>query len=146
MTYKLTRNQFITMIHVAKRDLRLDDDTYRDLLTATVTINSLKVMTLPQLDAVLQRMKSAGFTVRAKAQNVKPADDAQSKLIRHLWLCLHTASIVRDPRESALCKYVERYTKVSALAFLNTKQASLVIEQLKQWCHRTNVLYKQTEG
>ena len=45
------------------------------------------------------------------------ASDAQSKLIRHLWLQLHGAGQVRNGSELALAKFVENKVGVSALQF-----------------------------
>jgi phage gp16-like protein len=134
------RNRLVTLIHVAKNELKLDEDTYRSLLEQTTGKTSSSDLTIAQLEAVLLRMKTSGFTVKTKrGGELKKADDGQSRMIRHLWLLLHAAGEVRNPSELALAKYVEKQVRVSALQFLSTEKASKVIERLKQWCDRKDI-------
>jgi phage gp16-like protein len=134
------RLRLIKLIHVARRDLRMDDDTYRLLLAgmreldgATSTAN----LSVPNLIKVLEQLKLRGFKVRPNKEQKRPlADDVQSKKIRSLWLELHDLGAVRDPSEAALAKFVQGMTRVSALQWLSTAQASRVIENLKQWMGR----------
>ncbi|ENV08310.1 hypothetical protein F966_02984 [Acinetobacter higginsii] len=131
----------IKLIHVAKTKLGLDDDLYRDILSSTTGKTSSKDLNLAQLEAVLDRLKQLGFAVESKDKTgVKnTADDAQSKLIRHLWLQLHQAGVVRDGSEKALAKFVENRVGVSALQFLSSKNADMVINHLRSWCKRCGI-------
>lgn len=134
----LTKPKLIQLIHIAKSQLHLDEDTYRAMLTAQTGKNSTKNMTLTELRTVFEHLKTVGFkTTPAKGTNLKRetnmANDDQSKLIRHLWLSLHDLGEVKNPSEQALAKYVERQTGISALQWLNIPQASTVIESLKKW-------------
>jgi len=142
-----TRQSLIRLIHVAKRDLALDDDTYRALLVAATGKDSSAGLSVPQLERVLAHMKRSGFTVRHKAPADRPRNsrhplgslsrvidqDAQSKKIRALWLSLHDVGVVRDCSEAALAAYVKRITGIDALQWLDGEQASRVIETLKKW-------------
>lgn len=134
----LTKPKLIQLIHIAKSQLHLDEDTYRAMLTAQTGKNSTKNMTLTELRTVFEHLKTVGFkTTPAKGTNLKQetnmANDDQSKLIRHLWLSLHDLGEVKNPSEQALAKYVERQTGISALQWLTIPQASTVIESLKKW-------------
>nr|WP_262407279.1 regulatory protein GemA [Pseudomonas lactis] len=128
------------MIHVARRELRMDDDTYRLLLAGMTGLDgatSTADLSVPNLLRVLEQLKLRGFKVRPNNQPKRPlADDIQSKKIRSLWLTLHELGAVRDPSEAALAKFVLGMTRVSALQWLTTAQASRVIENLKQWLLR----------
>lgn len=131
-----SRTALITLIHVAKRDLGLDDSTYRAALQTATGASSTKDMTASQLQSVLEHLKRKGFQVKPKAATRPLADDAQSKKIRALWLEMHTQGIVKAPGEASLAAYVKRLTKVDALQWLSTDQASTVIETLKKWQRR----------
>lgn len=133
--------KLIQLIHVAKTQLRLDDELYREVLESCTGKTSSKQLTIPQLEAVLNRMKQLGFNVESKDKTgVKNlADDAQSKLIRHLWLQLHSAGQVRNSSETALGKFVENKVGVSALQFLSTQNADMIIKHLRQWCKRCGI-------
>ncbi|MDS7933998.1 regulatory protein GemA [Acinetobacter sp. V91_7] len=131
----------IKLIHVGKTKLGLDDDVYRDIIQSTTGKTSSKDLNLAQLQAVLDRFKQFGFEVESKNKtDVKNlANDAQSKLIRHLWLQLHAAGQVRNGSELALAKFVENKVGVSALQFLSSHHADMIINHLRQWCKRCGI-------
>lgn len=131
----------IKLIHVAKTKLALDDEVYRDILTSTTGKDSSKLLTPAQLETVLDRLKQLGFAVESKDKaGVKNlASDAQSKLIRHLWLQLFEAGQVKNGSELALAKFVENRVGVDALQFLSSKSADMVINHLRQWCKRCGI-------
>ena len=135
------KTKLIQLIHVGKKQLGLDDDLYREVLESCTGKTSSKLLSIPQLESVLTRMKQLGFQVESKDKaGVKNlADDAQSKLIRHLWLQLHNAGQVRNSSEKALAKFVENKVGVSALQFLSTKNADMIITHLRQWCKRCGI-------
>ena len=143
------RKHFYTLLQVGKAELGFDDEFYYGIFLPThgATLNaagrySATTMSNTQLFSAVEDMKAKGFKVKPKAKagvkktNRKLADDSQSKKIRALWLELHTAGEVRDASEQALCSYVKRMTKVEALRWLSTAQASKVIESLKSWLER----------
>ncbi|WCG81611.1 gp16 family protein [Pectobacterium sp. A5351] len=135
----MTKNQLIKLIHIAKRDLQLDDDTYRQLLITVIGKSSTRDMTVPQLDNVLNAMKKRGFKIKVakKASSTRPLDDSpQSRKIRSLWLEMADAGIIRDRSEAALARWVKRETGVDSLQWLNSEQASVIIEKLKRWQRR----------
>ncbi len=133
--------KLIQLVHVGKTKLGLDDDLYREVLKSCTGKTSSKLLNIAQLETVLDRMKQLGFQVESKDKaGVKNlADDAQSKLIRHLWLQLHNAGQVRNSSEKALAKFVENKVGVSALQFLSTKNADMIITHLRQWCKRCGI-------
>ena len=134
------RLRLIKLIHVARRELCMDDDTYRLMLAGMKGLDgatSTADLSVPNLLRVLEQLKQKGFKVRPNKAGKRPlADDDQSKKIRSLWLALHDLGEVRDSSEAALAKFVLSMTRVSALQWLSTAQASRVIENLKQWQYR----------
>jgi len=135
------RLRHIKLIHVARRELGMDDDTYRLMLAGMTGLDgatSSADLSLANLVKVLEQLKLRGFKVRPSKAKKRPlADGVQAKKIRSLWLSLYDQGAVRDPSEEALAKFVSSMTKVSALQWLTTAQASRVIENLKQWMERT---------
>jgi phage gp16-like protein len=134
------RLPLIKLIHVARRELRMDDDTFRLMLAGMTGLDgatSSAHLSVPNLNRVLEQLKQRGFKVRPKkSQQRAKADDGQSRKIRSLWLTLHGLGAVRDPSEEALAKFVLNMTGVNALQWLKGSQASRVIENLKQWQQR----------
>jgi phage gp16-like protein len=134
------RLRLIKLIHVARRDLQMDDDTYRLMLAGMKGLDgatSTADLSVPNLYRVLEQLKAKGFKVRPSNKGKRPqAADPQSKKIRSLWLTLRDKGALRDPSEEALVKFVHGETGVQALQWLTTEQASQVIEHLKQWVAR----------
>ena len=129
----------IQLIHVARQKVGMDEDTYRALLHDRFGLSSSTDMDWRQRKQLLDHFKTLGFKVvpsKKRPQSRPLASDVQSTKIRELWLMLHTNGKVRNPDESALAAFVKRQTKVDALQWLTTKQASAVIEELKKWLAR----------
>lgn len=137
----MTRNQLIQLIHVAKRELRLDEETYRTALrTATAgKAHSTGDMDVPALMKALEHMKRAGFKVRPKALPARSRPltiNRDASKVRALWLFLHHLGAVRDPSEEALATYVKRIAKVDDLRWARGDRTDLLIETLKKWAMR----------
>lgn len=142
-----TPNQ-IKKIHALKGALRLDDETYRAILDAygVKTSTRLSISKADQLLIELEhKALAAGVwekrkpAAKAKAAR-KLADDDQSRMIRGIWIELHELGAVRDSSEKALASYVKRMTNVQALQWLDVKQAQKVIEALKKWRKRIQIM------
>lgn len=136
----MSTQKIIQLIHIARNDLKMDEDTYRQMLQGLTGRASTKGMDLPQLTKVLESMKKKGFRVKP-AGNAKAGivldDHPQSRKIRALWLDMVAEGIIRDSSELALARWVKRETGIDGLRWLNTEQASNVIEKLKKWHYRT---------
>ncbi|WP_283132502.1 gp16 family protein [Enterovibrio norvegicus] len=145
------RTRIIQLIHVGKRELQLDDDTYRALLKRETGSDSCKAMRIEELDRVLSAMERQGFK-RKKSAKPKQTEkrlspktqgkpDVISK-IRALWITMAKEGIVRDGSETALDAYVRRMTRhqngegVDHIAWCDDEQAIRIIEALKQWIKR----------
>lgn len=123
----------IKVIHVGKRQLGLDDDTYRAMLRAATGKESTKGMRRGELLAVMDAMKRAGFSVsKPDVTDYSP----QASKVRALWLALHAAGEVRNKSERALLAYVKRITGAEKMEWCTPKQLQAVIETLKAWGDR----------
>lgn len=141
--YDKFRDAEIAKIHIAKSQLGLSEEIYRDIIREA---SQGKTESAANLDwrgrrAVLERFKELGWQPRhrgkAPGKPSRPlAEDPQSKKIRALWLELHAVGKVRDSSEGALASYVKRMSGRDALQWLTTAEASRVIEALKQWLER----------
>lgn len=141
LTVDARKKRLVQLLHIGRSKLAMDEDTYRSLIGSVSKDpdrTSSKNLSLQELEIVLTRMQKAGFSVKpSRPQTRKLADDAQSRLIRSLWLQLHDLGAVRDPSEQAMASFVTRQTKISALQWLSSSQASRVIESLKKWVSRS---------
>jgi phage gp16-like protein len=134
------RSNQLKIIHVAKKQLGLDDDTYRSIVSM---ICNGRTNSSAQLDGgerakLIDHLVGRGFKLEPaqKAKSRAMAADDQSKMIRALWLELAATGAVRNSSEASLAAFVKRQIGVSALQWLDVKQASTVIESLKNWLAR----------
>jgi len=136
------RVNLIKLIHVARRKLTLDDDTYRVMLSEIVPgKTSCRDMTAPELEKVLKAMQARGFKrVSSPAKTgIKPAPVVADK-IRVIWQIMHEQGFTDDASPAALDAFVMRSTKqknggmgVARLGWLRGDHASKVLESLKRW-------------
>lgn len=144
--YRLDR---IKLVHVAKRELGLDEPTYRAILFAQGGNESLSAMSIEGMNQVIDYFKAQGFKLRKAAGDRKQAMGPDAKKVRALWLFLHELGAVRDPSEAALTAYVQRIAGVDDVQWMRgtrmvpsnpakryQERAELVIETLKKWAMR----------
>jgi phage gp16-like protein len=154
MTFKTTlraeRARLVKVIHVARRELAMDEETYRLMLTNVAGAGSTTGMDLKQLNAVLSHLKRKGFKVRAASKpGSKPGAAAaarqpdrrqlstpSARKVRALWLFLHRLGAVRDPSERALAAYCKRIAKVDDLHWADGQALELLVETQKKWAMR----------
>lgn len=86
----LTREQ-LAVIHVAKKELQLDDDLYRTILRQAAGVSSSKDLDTQGFDRVMSRMKQLGFKRQASRKTRQPKDGqalvlpSQMELISQLY-------------------------------------------------------------
>jgi len=137
----------IKKIQIAKRQLALDDDIYRDIIREA---SGGKTESSTGLDwrgrrAVLERMTELGFVAKPakkagpvgeRSRTRRLADDPQSKMLRAMWIELHQAGIVRDPSETALANFGKRLTRKDVLQWYSDRDVTVVKQALKQMLER----------
>jgi phage gp16-like protein len=136
------------MIHIAKQQLGLDEDTYRALLVGATGKASCAEMSLNELNKVVDALKVRGFKTRPTKRKgptsrrkvvdqngIEHGGPTQGDKIRALWIEMANNGIVKDSSETALRKYVKRMSKnrFDAPQFCDDATAWTIIESLKKW-------------
>ncbi|MEW5804074.1 MAG: regulatory protein GemA [bacterium] len=144
----------IALLHVAKNELRLDDDIYRDMLKNVAGVSSAADMPRDKFNAMLSHLKAYGFEMRKKpgtaarkkydelAGRAGMATPAQLRYIelqfvQYLQLKgqLHDdGPLSADDRKTVdfgLRHYLKKYFKAEDFRFLTKTAASSAIEGLK---------------
>ncbi|MBB3462003.1 gp16 family protein [Rhizobium sp. BK377] len=141
----------IAAIHVAKKQLGLDDDTYRAKLARITGKQSAKDMSEDERQSVLTVFRNEGF---APASATRRADGRRkltgrfAKKLQALWIAAWNLGIVRDRDDAALISFVKRQTGIEHTRFLvHADDANRAIEALKSWIRReAEVLYGNSNG
>lgn len=130
----------IAAIHVAKKQLGLDDDTYRAKLANITGKSSVKDMTEAQRQKVLAVFRNEGFTPKGAARRPSGAPaltGKYAKKLQALWIAGYNLGIVRDRDDAALIAFIKRQTGIEHERWLRyADDARKVIEALKGWLQR----------
>ena len=120
-------------IHIARKDLALDEEAYRGLLQRVAGVASSRDLSDRQADAVIAEMKRLGW--KPKTSSRSPAQRGDLRKLYALWSALHAVPLDRK----ALRNWVATRFNVSAPEFLKPAQTSEAIEQLKAWQKRVSL-------
>jgi len=148
------RRSTIKLIHVAKRQLGVDDDNYRTILHAATGKTSCKDMSLPELNRAMDSFRKLGFTptssepkrgkkLSPRTRHKQPISKTQIDKIRALWITAYQEGVVSSRYEDGpggLNQFVRRMTQVDRIDWLKSPyQANKVIEGLKAMLRRAGV-------
>jgi len=126
---KMPSRRELAKIHIAKRELGLDEATYRGILWERYRRDSSAELTDRQAADLVELFRQKGW---------RPASFAQRGLIYALWRQLEARGMICHPGEKALASFVEHATGKDNLRRLSVHEASRVIEMLKSWLERTD--------
>ncbi|MDB5432401.1 MAG: regulatory protein GemA [Caulobacter sp.] len=127
------RRQALAKVHIAKKDLGLDDDTYRAMLTRITGHASASECTAGQLGKVLDEMKAKGWNAAKPGSGIKAhaASHPSAKKARAMWISLHQLGVVREAGEKALEAFARRQLQVQRLQWADQGLTYKLIEALK---------------
>lgn len=144
------KRQLVAMIHIARTQLGMDEESYRaNLAHYSNGKTSSADMTIPQLETVLEAFKQLGFKPVKKAgkgrlspSSAKGPKDERSA-IRALWIFMHRAGFIKDGSETALNSWVQRMTAdanggtgIAEVQWLQGEEAAKTLNSLKRWARR----------
>ncbi|WP_039760646.1 regulatory protein GemA [Bartonella queenslandensis] len=122
----------LAAIHMGKRALGLDDETYRALLFRLTGKQSAKDLSVSEQRLVMQEMRAYGGGVTGK-----PLEGKYAKKLQALWIAGWNLGILRERSDKALLAFVTRQTGIDHIRFLrDSDDASKAIEALKGWLQR----------
>jgi len=126
-----TRNTELGKIHIAKKQLGMDDDTYRDMLWTIARVRSAKDLDHAGRKAVLEHMKRVGFKGNRPDQdypgrphNINSAD--RGPLLKKIEAQLADAGLPWTYAEAM----AQRICKVEKITFCDVKQLQKIIAAL----------------
>lgn len=132
------RRSMLAKIHVARKELNIVEDDYRQILVDQTGHLSAKDCSDAQLHNVLDALKAKGFKPKSRSPRTgqQRADHPMARKARALWLSLHHLGAVRNPDEAALEAFACRQLKVDRLQWSNQSQGYKLIEALKDMAAR----------
>lgn len=127
----------LAAIHVAKKRLGLDDDTYRAALVNITGKASARDMSEAERNKVVAAFRDRGFKPASTGPR-RRLEGKFAKKLQALWIAGWNLGVVRDRDDKALIAFVERQTGISHVRFLHhPEDAAKAIEALKGWLARS---------
>lgn len=143
----MSRQTELAQIHIAKKQLDMDEDTYRMMLNNITGHNSTRDMDLQDRYRVLAHLKKIGFKSKRGKKRLSPkSKGTQLDVIRAIWIEMAKDGYIKDGSETALDHWVARMTArynkgkgIDSVAWLDEFTAQRVLEALKKWQRRLEV-------
>lgn len=129
------RKAIISKIHIAKTQLSLDDDTYRQLLLNLTGKNSCKAMNETELGLVLQAMKQKGF--RPVATKFKQQPRPAPRADKAKYLAKITALLANQGKPTSYADAVAKKAfGIDFVHWLEPWQLKKVVQMLSVYDYR----------
>ncbi len=134
------RNPLLVKVQIGRRDLGMDEESYRALLERVTGRSSSSGMSDRNLRKVLEEFERLGW----KPSKKRPASDKPHvRKVFAIWADMGRAGIPGTGKVAALRTFVQRQTKTLASPagitdpeWLSPEDANKVIEGLKAWRRR----------
>lgn len=132
------RRAMLAKIHVARKELAIVEDDYRQILVDQTGKLSAKDCSDAELDKVLGALKAKGFKSKSRSPRTgqQRADHPMARKARALWLSLYHLGAIRNPDDKALEAFACRQLKVERLQWASQSHGYKLIEALKDMADR----------
>lgn len=131
------RPKLLAQLHIAKKDMALEDESYRALLHRVTGQRSARDLSDEQLQQVLAEFTALGWK-KARFKKYAASSHPDVRKVFAIWGSLRDHLTCKGSR-AGLRAFVERLTGVSDPNFLDGQQARRVIEALKAMQKRYGV-------
>lgn len=125
------RRSMLAKIHLAKKQLVLAEDDYRQIMLDETGRRSAGDCTEAELERALKRFQSLGFKPLPRSGAPRPAQHPVARKARALWISLYHLGAVRSPDEKALEAFARRQLGCERLVWAKQSDGYKLIEALK---------------
>ncbi len=131
MVVSAERRNLLARVHIARKELGLDEETYRAVLRRVADAASAADMSNDDLERVLAEFRRLGWRPQ-RAEGWRPKSPKPwVRKVYALWGEAKRTGAFRDRRRSALRAFVKRQTGCDDPEWLTPQQAEKVIEAFK---------------
>lgn len=132
------RRALIGKVHVAKKEMQVDEDSYRRLLVRVTGHASAADCSDEQLVRLVEEFRRLGWQAKPKAASSarrfkdckRMADHAAARKARALWISLHHLGAVANPSEEALEAFAKRQLGCETMQWADQTRMDSLIEAL----------------
>jgi phage gp16-like protein len=121
-------------VHVAKKEMGLDEDTYRGMMMNVTGKASLTQLSDAEVEKLIEDFKTKGWQAKPKSGAAggvaKRADHPVARKARALWISLYQLGAIENHSEQALEAFAARQLKCDRLQWTRQDHADGLIEAL----------------
>ncbi len=128
------RRAMLAKIHLAAKQLTMDEDDYRQILREETGQASAGGCSDSELEKVIARLQRLGFKPLRNGRGT--ATHPMARKARALWISLHQLGVVNNPSEQALEAFAKRQLGCDRLVWARQSDAFKLIEALKAMATR----------
>ena len=133
----MTDRAALAVIHVAKKQLDMNDDDYRSMLRAEGGVASARDLDDAGVRRVMRWFDNHGFQRDGSAKGTAGDRRPIVKKARALWISLYQLDEVSNRSDKALDAFAKNTTGKDTLHFCSNGEAAKVVEALKAWGERS---------
>jgi hypothetical protein len=132
------RRRELAKIHIAKKDLGMEDDAYRGVIKAISNgaTDSAGDLDFAGRKKLLEHLKSCGFKVKPRDAKRQFPDTPSWNKVWSLWQTLADQGKVHDRSAGALLAFCKHQTGVDQVGWMDGKHVFAITEALKAWAGR----------
>jgi len=141
----MATNSQLAKIHIAKKEMGLDDDDYRFFLNRITGKESAKLLSDREADAVIDEFKRLGWVPKKRrtqtgdgspkklkyedlANRIGMASPKQLRMIEAMWM---TGSKIREKTPTSLRSFLNNKFGISHLRFIEDHQVGKIVRSIK---------------
>lgn len=125
------RRSMLAKVHVAKKELGLDETAYGDVLFRETGHSSSANCSDAELVKLLDAFKRMGWQAKPKHPRPRIADHKPARKARALWISLGHLGAIENPSEKALEAFAKRQLGCDTLQWADQTMMFRLIEALK---------------
>lgn len=130
------RRSMLAKVHVAKKELGLDETAYGDVLFRETGHSSAANCSDAELVKLLDAFKRMGWQAKPKHPRPRIADHKTARKARALWISLGHLGAIENPSEKALEAFAKRQLGCDTLQWADQTMMFKLIEALKSMALR----------
>ncbi|MDP8080215.1 regulatory protein GemA [Phocoenobacter skyensis] len=134
----MRKDKLIKLVHIAKSQLKMDDDVYRCLLNQYFNRSSSKELKVNELQELVKVLQSKGAKIKLPFTRFQPNKlSPMCRKVWAMWKAMKNDGIIEKDTSAALNAYIKRLLAYSvSWQKLNNSEANTIIESLKKWRER----------
>ncbi len=129
-----TRNRDLAIIHMAKKQLGWDEETYRDVLEMRTGKSSSGKLTAKERSDFIDHLLSCGFKVQRKP--FRKLNSAEQRKALALWMEIKNRGYLNNSQASLESLFPKLGIQTAKLEWLTGTEVRKLIEALKSWIER----------